>query len=264
MVFCTLRKRIKGLARNKDYRGRVKFVMEKSHQTIRLAANQARGAPSFQEKARIKGPRTELSGIRGNLPGILLNLLGIMFCLTGCGEQAPGPGATASGETKSAEPAVPEEVQGAAQALLGSETQVLVFGDLAKTGKQQFLAANVVPKTPTNNVPGTIVTRAVIAENNNGKWMELLRCDEYLKNEKGFLGLTPLNEVSGWRVQFEQDAEKGLQVYFTPLKVSGSAHVLPIGVRWNPATRRYQSLDRTYEHFLLESPSIDAARSSLR
>jgi hypothetical protein len=264
MVSRTLRKRIKGRARSKDYRGCVKFVMEKSHRTIRLAANQAGGVPSFQEKELVNGPRTELGGIRGNLPGILLSLLGVVFCLTGCGEQAPGPGSTSPAETKSAEPAVPEEVQGAAEALLGSETQVLVFGDLAKTGKQQFLAANVVPKTPTNNALGTIVTRAVIAENNNGKWMELLRCDEYLKNEKGFLGLTPLNGVNGWRVQYEQDAEKGLQVYFTPLKVSGSVHVLPIGVRWNPATRRYQSLDRTYEHFLLEASSLENARSMLR
>src|SRR5256886_13649428 len=44
----------------------------------------------------------------------------------------------------------------------------LVFGDLAKNGKQEFLAANVVPKTPTNNLPGTIVTRVVVAENTDG------------------------------------------------------------------------------------------------
>ena len=30
-----------------------------------------------------------------------------------------------------------------------------------KTGKRQFLAANVVPKTPKNNVPGTVITRAM-------------------------------------------------------------------------------------------------------
>jgi hypothetical protein len=240
------------------------FMMKKSHQTIRLAANQAGGAPSFQEKEPVRKPRRELSGNRGNLHWIFLSILGILFFSTGCGEQASGPGANAAAEAKSAEAAVPEEVQGAAQALLGSETRVLVFGDLAKTGKQQFLAVNIVPKTPTNSVPGIIVTRAVIAEDNNGKWMELLRCDEYLKNEKGFLGLTPLSGANGWRVQYEQDAEKGLQVYFTPLKVSGSVHVLPIGVRWNPATKRYQSLDRTYEHFLLEAPSLENARSRLR
>jgi hypothetical protein len=167
-------------------------------------------------------------------------------------------------EAKPAEPAVPDEIQLAAKALLGSESQVLAFGDLAKNGKQEFLAANIVPKTPTNNLPGTIVTRVVVAENTDGKWAEVLRCDEHLKNEKGFLGLTPLVPVTGWRLQYEQNDEKGLQLYFTPLKGTTESHVLPIGVRWNPATKRYQSLDRTYEHFLLESPSMQDARSTLR
>jgi hypothetical protein len=147
---------------------------------------------------------------------------------------------------------------------LGSETQVLLFGQLAKNGKQAFLAANVVPKTPTNNAPGTIVTRAVVAENNDGKWVEVLRCDEHLKNQKGFLGLTPLTPVTGWRLQYEQNTEKGLQLYFTPIKGTGDTHVLPIGVWWNPETKRYQSLDRTYEHFLLESSSLQDVRSRIR
>ncbi|HYL86223.1 MAG TPA: hypothetical protein VE263_18510 [Candidatus Angelobacter sp.] len=185
--------------------------------------------------------------------------MAVLFC--GCGAEPPKP---AQAEAKPAEPAVPEEIQAAAKALLGSETQVLAFGDLAKTGKQQFLAANVVPKTPTNNLPGTIITRAVVVENNDGKWAELLRCDEHLKNEKGFLGLTPLTSVTGWRLQFEQGDDKGLALYFTPLKGVTDLHVLPIGVRWNPATKRYQSLDRTYEHFLLENPSLEAPRSSVR
>src|SRR5436189_278690 len=90
------------------------------------------------------------------------------------------------------------------------------------------------------------------------------RCDEHLKNQKGFLGLTPLTPVTGWRLQYEQNDEKGLQLYFTPLKGTTDSHNLPIGVRWNPQTKRYQSLDRAYEHFLLESPSIQDARSVLR
>ena len=167
-------------------------------------------------------------------------------------------------QAKPAEPAVPEEIQSAAQALLGKEAQVLAFGDLAKNEKQAFLAADVVPKTPTNSIPGTIVTRAVVAENTDGKWSEVFRCDEHLKNGKGYLGLTPINPVTGWRLQFEQDPQKGLQIYLTPLQVAGDTHVLPIGVRWNPETKRYQSLDRTYEHFLLESTALDAARSRLR
>ncbi len=183
--------------------------------------------------------------------------------LAGCGDD-PAPKPAVEEPAKPAAPAVPEDMQAAAQNLLGKETQVLVFGDLAKTGAQQFLAANVVPKTPKNDIPGTIVTRAVIAEEVDGKWSELLRCDEYLKNAKGYLALTPLSAVAGWKVQYEQDPVKGIQLYFTPIKGPGDKHVLPIGIAWNPVTKRYQSLDLTYEHFLMEKPSLDTARSVLR
>jgi hypothetical protein len=160
--------------------------------------------------------------------------------------------------------AVPEDVQSAADSLLGKETTVLLIGDLAKNGNQQFLAANVVPKSTKNNLPGTIVTRAVLAEKENGQWMEILRCDEHLKNQKGFLPGTPIGGVTGWRLAYEQDPEKGLALYFTPLKGAVDTHSLPIGIRWNTETKRYQSLDRSYEHFLKESATLNTARSTLR
>jgi hypothetical protein len=183
--------------------------------------------------------------------------------LAGCGASPP-PKPEEPVAAKPAEPAVPDDVRSAADAMLGSEAQVLAFGDLAKTGKQQVLAANVVPKSPKDSITGTIVTRAVIAENDGGQWQEVFRCDEHLKNAKGYLGMTPIEPVSGWRLQFEQDATKGLTLYLTPVKGMEDKHVLPIGVRWNPKTKRYQSLDRSYEQFLGESPSISTPRSQLR
>jgi hypothetical protein len=232
--------------------------MEKTTQSDGPCANEAAIGPSFLTEGHGDG-----AARRWRIPlNFSLSLLSLAIFLGGCGADASKPAPQA--ETKPAEPAVPEDIQLAAKALLGSESQVLVFGDLAKNGKQEFLAADVVPKTPTNNLPGTIVTRVVVAENTDGKWAEVLRCDEHLKNQKGFMGLTPLVPVTGWRLQYEQNDEKGLQLYFTPLKGAIDTHVLPIGVRWNPATKRYQSLDRTYEHFLLESPSMQDARSTLR
>jgi hypothetical protein len=187
--------------------------------------------------------------------------LGLLACfVAGCGDT---PADKPAAETKPAL-TVPEEVQSAADSLLGKETTVLLVGDLAKNGKQQFLAANVVPKSTKNNLPGTIVTRTVLAENDNGQWTEILRCDEHLKNQKGFLPGTPIGGVTGWRLAFEQDPEKGLALYFTPLKGAVDTHTLPIGIRWNPETKRYQSLDRSYEHFLNEAPSLSTARSNLR
>jgi len=189
-------------------------------------------------------------------------MLAASTVLGGCGSEAPKPAATV--ESKPAAPAIPEDVQDVAKALLGSETQVLLYGDLAKTGKQQVLAANVVPNTPKSVVAGTVVTRAVVAENEDGKWVELMRADEFLKNPKGFLGLTPLVAVTGWKLQYEQNAEKGMTMYFTPIKAGSNERTLPIAVAWNPATKRYQSMDLTYEHFLLETPSLEHARSTLR
>ena len=181
----------------------------------------------------------------------------------GCGTN-PSPKPEEPVATKPAEPAVPAEIQSAAEALLGAETRVLAFGDLAKNGKQQVLVANVVPKTPKDSIPGTIITRAVIAQNEDGKWAEVFRCDEHLKNSKGYLGMTPIEPVSGWRLQFEQDANKGLTLYLTPVKGMDDRHVLPIGIRWNEKTKRYQSLDRTYEQFLMESPTLSNTRSQLK
>jgi hypothetical protein len=192
-----------------------------------------------------------------------ISLLLLAF-VAGCGTSPVSKPEEPAVATKPAEPAVPDDVRSAADSTLGSEAQVLAFGDLAKTGKQQVLVANVVPKTPKDNITGTIVTRAVIAENDGGQWQEVFRCDEHLKNAKGYLGMTPIEPVSGWRLQFEQDAAKGLTLYLTPVKGMDDKHVLPIGVRWNPKTKRYQSLDRTYEQFLSESPSLSTARSNLR
>ena len=232
--------------------------MEKTSQSDCSCANEAGISPSiFKEGHGIGAARRWRIPLKSSL-----SVLSLAIFLGGCGADAPKPAAQA--EVKPAEPVIPDEIQAAARKSLGSETQVLAFGDLAKNGKQEFLAANVVPKTPTNSLPGTIVTRAVVVENSDGQWAEVLRCDEHLTNQKGFLGLTPLAPITGWRLQFEQSEIKGLELYFTPLKGTTDSHVLPIGVRWNPETKRYQSLDRTYEHFLLESPSMHHARSTLR
>jgi hypothetical protein len=141
---------------------------------------------------------------------------------------------------------------------------VLLYGDLAKNGKQEFLAANVVPNTPKSVVAGTVVTRAVVAENDDGKWVELVRADEHLKNSKGYLALTPLQAVTGWKLQYEDSPEKGMSLYFTPIKAGSNERTLPIAVRWNPATKRYQSMDPSYQHFLGEAATLDNPRSTLR
>jgi hypothetical protein len=227
--------------------------MEQIIQNVAVNAN----APSWRTSFVLRAKRRLM-------PSVLIAVFfsAAAFLSAGCGTDTPKPATQA--ESKPARPAIPPEIEDAAKALLGSSAQVLVFGDLAKTGKQQFLAANVVPNTPNSKVAGLVVTRAIIAENEDGKWMELLHCDEYLKNTKGYLAMTPLSPVTGWKLQFEQSDMLGLQLYFTPLQTATESHVFPIGVRWNAATKRYQSLDRNYEHFLGEAVALENVRSQLR
>jgi hypothetical protein len=179
----------------------------------------------------------------------------------GCSEPTPR---TAEAPAKPPAPAAPPEIEAVAKSVLGSEAEVLVLGDLAHTGRQQVLVVNRLAKTPTGIVPGTLVTRAVVVENDGGKWKEIFRCDEHLKNPNGFLGATPIAPVNGWRLQYEQSAEKGLLLFFTPLAQPGGGHIPTIGVRWNPQAKRYQSLDRNFEHFLGELASLEKFHSSLR
>jgi len=180
----------------------------------------------------------------------------------GCSSEAPRPPEPAV--KAPAEPAIPEEYQDAATALLGSDAKVLLYGDLAKNGTKQMLVANVVPNTPKTTVAGTVVTRAVVAQNDDGKWKELVRVDEYLKNGNGYLALTPLNPVTGWKLQFESSADKGMYLYFTPVTAGSSERTLPIAVRWNPEKKRYQSMDLSYQKFLPEAATLENVRSRLR
>jgi len=177
---------------------------------------------------------------------------------------SPSGAATSAAAGAPATPAVPDEVQKAAETALGSETEVLLYGDLAKNGARQILAVNRIKATPQMTMPGTVITRGVILENIGGTWKEILRCDEHLENPKGFLGNIPLAPVNGWRLQYEQDNDKGLLLYFTPAADPKGARMLPVEVRWNAKAKRYQSMDRNFENFLYELPALETPESQVR
>ena len=181
---------------------------------------------------------------------------------TGAGDKASQNGG--AGPAAPATPVVPDEVQKAAETALGSETEVLLYGDLAKNGARQILAVNRIKATPQMTMPGTVITRGVILENIGGTWKEILRCDEHLENPKGFLGNIPLAPVNGWRLQYEQDNDKGLLLYFTPAADPKGARMLPVEVRWNTKVKRYQSMDRNFENFLYELPALETPESQVR
>jgi hypothetical protein len=194
--------------------------------------------------------------------------IGVAAC-GGTGSSSPKPeGAAAPAPAASsavpATPAVPVDMQAAAEKSLGAETDVLLFGDLSKTGAQQVLAVNKIKALPPGVPRAGVITRAVVLEKDGDTWKEILRCDEHLENPKGFLGGTPLAPVNGWRMQAEQDPDKGLLLYFTPLQAPKGGYAVPVEVRWNVKAKRYQSMDRSFENFLGELPALETPESQVR
>lgn len=183
-----------------------------------------------------------------------------LACSVGCSSQpAPNTASSSPSTSSSAEsatPAVPPDIQAAAEAILGDEAVVLAHGDLALNGKQQILVINELHKAGLGVVAGTLLTRLTIIENDDGKWKQVLLCDEHLKNQEGFLGGAPIQDVGAWRLQFEQDPKKGLQLFLTPYSQKPTSNPITTEVAWNPAVKRYQALDRSYTHFQGENPML--------
>ena len=77
-----------------------------------------------RREGRRKGLRYQL------VQWVLTAVLAPGLIFAGCDSGTTKPSAEAA--KKTAEPVIPQEVQDAADTLLGSETQVLLYGDLAK------------------------------------------------------------------------------------------------------------------------------------
>jgi hypothetical protein len=171
------------------------------------------------------------------------------------------------------------EARSVAEVSLGKESEVLAHGDLALDGHEQLLVVNRFhPADAESNATGksapVFVTRAALLEKNDGRWSEILRCDEHLKNPNGYLGGFSKARASGWRLDYTQDAQAGLEMKFVPTDAlapasapaaSGAAPPSQnLDVRWNKSTKRYQSFDQSHERYLTEIPTLETPESSLR
>src|ERR1700686_4475788 len=184
------------------------------------------------------------------------------FFLVGC--KAAQQTTPAEAAAPPAAPAVVPETQQVAEAVLGKQAEITAHGDLARNGLEQLLVVNQFGKAESGeggpgNPSAIYVTRAVIVEKNNGKWAEVLRCDEHLKNPGGYLGGSPAAPVTGWRLEIRPDTDQGLELRFTP---AGAGEERPsdavgvgsrtIVVRWNTRVKRFQSLDQSHKGYLGE------------
>jgi hypothetical protein len=170
-----------------------------------------------------------------------------------------------------------DETARVAEVALGKQAEILARGDLARDGQEQLLVVNRFAKAPrsgngSENSPAIFITRGVILEKSNGKWTEILRCDEHLKNPNGYLGGSSVARATGWQLEFRTDAWQGLELKFTPANndtgKEGTGTGEPVGhtmvVRWNSQARRYQSLDASHEGYLSEAPALETPQSILR
>ncbi len=88
-----------------------------------------------------------------------------------------------------------------AEQVLGSDAVVLASGNLAGSGQTQALVVNR-SAVKQGAASGALISRAAVLEQHGAKWNELLLCDEYLKNPKGFLVGTPMAPTTAWQLQF--------------------------------------------------------------
>ena len=194
---------------------------------------------------------------------ILLVLVCVSACIISCDTPAKNPEAETSAQKPSAS-AVPDEIFAAARGALGSETEVLAWGDLALTGKQQILAINRLNKPDLTTGSAAVFTRLAVLENDSNQWREILLCAEHLKNPNGFLGGTPTAAISQWRLQFEKDPSKGLLLFLTPFNQGPNVRNQAVEVRWNPEAKRYQAMDANFVTFIGENPALEDIHRELK
>jgi hypothetical protein len=172
-----------------------------------------------------------------------------------------------------------EEARGIAEASLGKDAEVLAHGNLALNGLEQVLAINRFSTKAAVGAGGVnssqiLVTRAAVLEKSDGKWSQVLLCDEHLKNPYGYLRGTLAARVNGWQLEYGQDAKRGLEMKFMPMGKIDAVHVntdqsseqksQTFDVRWNPNAKRYQSFDDSHERYLSEIPTLETPQSILK
>jgi hypothetical protein len=207
----------------------------------------------------------------GMLPWIMA------LCLAGC--QTAQQSATVDVKAPAEAADVADEAKRIAETALGKQADILAQGNLALNGLEQVLVVNRFSAGAAEikggaNPSAIFVTRAAVLEQNGGKWSEVLLCDEHLKNPNGYLGGSPTARVSGWRLEYSQDAKEGLEMRFTPaerfdaVNVNADQNSEPkyptFDVRWNKNAKRYQSFDQSHERYLSEVPALGIPQSILK
>ena len=208
-------------------------------------------------------------GIRHRGMGLASVFVAAALLLAGCNSGQP---ASPTGGREKFDPlAETPEAQRVAEQALGKNAEILDRGDLAGNGTDQLLVVNraggrlSATGSGLGSQSAILITRAAVLENSEGKWSEVLLCDEHLKNPRGYLGGSSAARETGWRLEYAKDPKQGLEMKFTPVNASvDEAAGKTIFVRWNAGAKRYQSLDPSHERYLSEAPTLETPESVLR
>jgi hypothetical protein len=217
--------------------------------------------------------------MRNRTPRTVIAVLSWMLALAfwGCqtGEQQTPAELKAVADRAIAE----DETRAVAEAALGKGAKVLAHGELALNGLEQVLVVNPFStgagaNSEAANSSPIFITRAAVLEKENGKWSQILVCDEHLKNPYGYLRGSLAPRDTGWRLEFTQDLKKGLEMKFTPVDRFDAIHEngdqnsgqksLRFDVRWNQSAKRYQSFDEPHERYVSEVPTLETPQSILK
>jgi hypothetical protein len=178
--------------------------------------------------------------------------------------QPPAPAVDSVAATTASEA---DEAQRIADAALGKQAEILDRGDLARNGQEQLLVINRYSAGPKNESAARI-TRAVVLEKNDGKWREVFRCDEHLKNPYGYL-VAAATTVTGWDLALGRDSGGMFEMDFTPAPDAHTGERKEVKnrtfvVRWNTKENRYQAYDRSQKRYLKETTALEMPESNLK
>ena len=165
-----------------------------------------------------------------------------------------------------------DEARRIADAVLGKQAEILNRGDLAQNGREQLLIINRYNAGPKKGSTA-LITRAVVLEKSEGKWREIFRCDEHLKNPYGYL-VGGSGTTGGWELVVGRDSNSTLEMQFKSLDRFDAAGIRTgerkgvknptFVVRWNTKASRYQAYDRSQKRYLRETTGFDMPESVLK
>jgi hypothetical protein len=168
------------------------------------------------------------------------SLLMLAIALSGCRNSAYAAGEQLK---SSKQDSAMEKCLAEARKALGPDAEVLKCGRLTDGAHLETVAALRLRRFPANGeIP---VSKLVILRQNAPEWQVELSVDQWIRNEKGYLGIEFIDdsaEHAGYRVKLSDhrsDDTQGFTLQLRYLHGNGGSE-WPIEISWNPSVKRFE------------------------